>query len=449
MKSQSKLLVRYLAVGAALTAAGVAIAQTADDENTPPPGLNLPANVQLFGKVDPNVRKPTALINKVVVTGTDVDQRVAMIAALNNIEVKPEEVDRLKLQVLRQLIDETLQIGSAKEQEVSVTKAELDNSTERVARSFNRTPAEMDTFLKSRGSSLASLRRQLEGELSWQRVLRRKVEPFVNVSDEEVKSIIDRLQASQGAEEYHFKEIFLSSTPESQQTVAANAQRMIDEIRKQSRPFEFFASNFSEATTRAVGGDQGWVRAAQLPEALAVNVAQMQVGQIAGPIDVGGGYSILWMVDKRKVLTADPRDAKLDLRQITVDFAPGTTPAQSTALAAKFATAIKDIRGCGDVAGVATALNAKVVTSDTNRVRDLPPQLQEILIRMQVGESTPPFGSPDTGVRALVLCGRDDPRAAQLPNASQLKDGLENDRVNRVAQRMLRDLRRDAVIEYK
>jgi peptidyl-prolyl cis-trans isomerase SurA len=155
------------------------------------------------------------------------------------------------------------------------------------------------------------------------------------------------------------------------------------------------------------------------------------------------------MVDKRRILTADPRDARLDLRQITVDFAPGTSREQATQKASAFAEAIRGLRGCGDVDGVASKLGAKVVTNDQNRVRDLPPQLQEILIQMQVGQSTPPFGSPETGVRALVLCGRDDPVSGQLPDANQLKSGLESDRVNRVAQRMLRDLRRDALIQYK
>ncbi|MES2753649.1 MAG: peptidylprolyl isomerase [Pseudomonadota bacterium] len=444
-------MLRNLALVGALAVAGASAAQTVDDTAAAPPAssLNLPTELQIFGKVDPNVRKPTAIVNKFVVTGTDVDQRVAMIAALNDVNVQGEELQRLKLQVLRQLIDETLQIGAAKEAEITISSAELDQSIDRIVRGFNRTRPQMATFLRSRGSAEGSLRRQVEGEMAWQRLLRRRVEPTVNVSDEEVKSILERLQASAGSEEYHLKEIFLSSTPEQQQQVAANAARIIDEIRKQSRTFEYFAANFSDATTRAVQGDLGWVRPATLPESLASAANEMQPGQIAGPIDVGGGYSIVWLVDKRKVLTADPRDAKLDLRQLTVDFAPGISPAQAQSRAADFTRAIKDIKGCGDVSSVASAINAKVVTSDSNRVRDLPPQLQEILLKMQVGEVTPAFGSPDTGVRALVLCGRDDSAVAGLPDAARLKSGLESDRVNRVAQRMLRDLRRDAVIEYK
>ena len=440
---------RMLAALGIMAVAGTGIAQTVDDAAVPSAGLNIPTNLQIFGKQDPNIRKPTAIVNDVVITGTDVDQRVALIAAANNINVQGEERDRLRLQILRQLIDETLQIGAAKAQDITITKAEIDQSLVRVAANFNRTPAQLPGWLRSSGSSEASLRRQIEGELAWQRLLRRRVEPFVNVGDEEVNAILERLKASQGAEEYHLKEIFLSSTPETDTQVDANARRILAEIQKQTRPFEYYAGTFSEATTRAVQGDLGWVRVGQLPPQLGEAAAQMSVGQIVGPINVGGGYSILWLNDKRKVLTADPRDAKLDLRQLTVDFAPGTTQVQATARAAEFAKAVREINGCGGVPAIAERIGAKVVTSDQNRIRDLPPQLQEILLNMQVGQATPPFGSPETGVRALVMCGRDDPQGGNLPTADQLKQGLEGDRVNRVAQRMLRDLRRDAVVEYK
>ena len=444
-------MTRTVTLAAVLAITGSAIAQNAQE--TPPAtssGLDLPTNLQMFGKTDPNVRKPTAIVNQSVITGTDVDQRVAMIEALNNINVEGEELNRLKLQVLRQLIDETLQIGAAKQQEISPSKAEIDQSVTRILGGMKRTPADMETFLRSKGSSFASFRRQIEGELSWSRVQRRKIEPFINVSDEEVKIILDRLKASQGGDEYHVKEIFLRvDSPEQQSQRAAEAQRIIEDIRKQTQPFEYYAATLSDASTRAVQGDLGWVRPNQLPEVLAANISQMQPGQIAGPIDVGGGFSIIVLVDSRKILTADPRDARLDLRQITVDFPAGTTQAQATSRAEAFAKEVSQIKGCGDVDTVAQRLNAKVVTSDQNRVRDLPPQLQQILLQMQVGQATPPFGAIDSGIRTLVLCGRDDPGSANLPDPNRLKAGLEEQRVNRVAQRMLRDLRRDAVIEYK
>ncbi len=423
--------------------------QTVPDTTVPETGLNIPTNLQIFGKVDPDIRKPTAIVNDSVITGTDVDQRVALIAVANQTPIPAAQLDQVKLQVLRQLIDETLQIQEAKSAEITITPDEIKQSLAGVSRRFNRTPDQMRVYLREQGSSERSLRRQIEGELAWQRYLRKRVEPYVNVGDEEVKSIIARLQASQGTVEYNIKEIYLGSTPATAAQVYANAKQIVAEIQKGRQPFDYFASQFSEASTRAVGGDLGWVRASTLPPELAGATEQMQVGQVAGPIEVAGGFSIVYLTDKRQVLTADPRDARLSLKQLTVRFPDGTTQVQATARTAAFAKATTALRGCGSVDAVAKTIGAEVVDNDTVRIRDLPPALQEIMTKLRIGESSPPFGSPTEGVRALVLCGREDPKTGVLPGASQVQNQLEQARVNLRAQQKLRDLRRDAIVEYR
>jgi peptidyl-prolyl cis-trans isomerase SurA len=47
-----------------------------------------------------------------------------------------------------------------------------------------------------------------------------------------------------------------------------------------------------------------------------------------------------------------------------------------------------------------------------------------------------------------MLCGRDDPQVNAGPSFDELMAQMEDDRVNKRAQTYLRDLRRDAVIEY-
>src|SRR3546814_6872770 len=97
-----------------------------------------------------------------------------------------------------------------------------------------------DLFLKASGSSDTALKQQIRGELAWSRLLRRRVEPFVNVGDEEVEGIIERLKEAQGSEEYRVGEIFLSATPENKAEVMANAERIAEQIRggdrKSTRP---------------------------------------------------------------------------------------------------------------------------------------------------------------------------------------------------------------------
>ena len=423
-------------------------AQTAGD--TPPSSaanLDLPKEVQLLGKPDPNVRKPTALVNGYVITRTDVDQRFALFVALNQLKLTAEEQDRLRLQVLRLLTDETIQIQEAKANDITIAQDQVDRSFASIATRYQRTPDQMRAWLREIGSSERSFKRQIEGEIAWQRVIQRKIGILINVGDEEVKAIIERLEAAKGTDEFQLREIYISATPERQGEVFQAMQQMIQQM-QQGRPFEYFAQ-FSEATTRSVGGDLGWVRSGMLPAQLAQAAQQMQVGQVAGPIEVPGGFSILYLVDKRQVLTADPRDAKLSLRQLTVKFPAGTTQAQAQTKASEFATVLKSTAGCGAVGKAAETLGAEVVDNDSVRARDLPPQLQDIILKLQIGEATPPFGSPEEGVRALVLCGRDDPKTAALPSPDQIREQIEETRTNLRAQRYLRDLRRDAIIDYR
>jgi peptidyl-prolyl cis-trans isomerase SurA len=417
---------------------------TQDSQGT----IAIPDNVTMFGKNDPNVRRATALVNGDIITGTDIDQRLALILAANDNKVSPEEKARLRLQVLRNMIDETLQIQEAKASDITISEDEVDQAYARVAKqSFNQNIEAMDAYLVRIGSSPASLKRQIRGELSWQRLLRRNVQPFINVSDEEVKEMLDRLQAAKGTEEYRIGEIYLAATPDAKQQVYDNAKRIVDQL-KQGGSFVAYARQYSQASTAAVGGDLGWIRLAQLPAELANAARDLQPGQLVGPVEVPGGFSIIYLIDKRQVLMADPRDAILALKQISISFPPGISQADATKRAGEFASAMKQAHGCGAVDGVAQQLGAQVVANDQIRARDLPGPLQEAVLAMSVGETSPPFGSITEGVRVLMLCGRDDPKAGSGPSFDQLMAQMEDDRVNKRAQSYLRDLRRDAIIEY-
>jgi peptidyl-prolyl cis-trans isomerase SurA len=177
-------------------------------------------------------------------------------------------------------------------------------------------------------------------------------------------------------------------------------------------------------------------------------VQQLEPGQLAGPIEIPGGFDILVLIDKRQIGMADPRDALLSLKQVSLEFPKGTSEADAKAKAAAFADAMKNVHGCGEVEGAAGPLGAQVVSNDQVAVKALPEPLQQALLQLNVGQATPPFGQLTEGVRVLFLCGRDDPKADALPDRAQLQSQLEEDRVGKRAQRYLRDLRRDAVIEY-
>ena len=90
-------------------ALGVALASAAMAQDSAPAApnsaanLKLPNNPELFGTKMPSVVKAKVLVNNEVITQTDVDQRLALLAIANGGEIPANEVEQLRQQVLATL----------------------------------------------------------------------------------------------------------------------------------------------------------------------------------------------------------------------------------------------------------------------------------------------------------------------------------------------------------
>lgn len=409
---------------------------------------DLPELVML-GDVDPTLRKAQAIVNGDVITDTDIDQRLSLVLAANGGRIDDAEKQRLRLQIIRNLIDEKLQLQEAAENEIRINEAEVTRSFERIAQNFKRTPVQFEAYLRENNSSSNSLKAQIRAEMAWSRVLRRKVEPMVNVGDDEVQQVIDKLNAAKGKDEYHVGEIFLSATPETLDAVMQDASRIVGQVRG-GASFVAYARQFSEASSAGLGGDLGWVRGEQLNNAVSAAVAALQPGQVTDAIPVAGGVAIMALIEKRQVLAADPLMAQLSLKQLTIPLKADTTEDQARAKVQEIGVLSQNMGGCGGVEALARKVGGEVAVNDAVRMKDLPAPLQAILGRMSIGEATPAFGSAEEGLRVLVLCGRDDSQVqAKAPNFEEIYAQMNDERVNMRARRYLRDLRRDAIVDYR
>lgn len=439
-----KIQISSFAIAAALIVGGsssISTAQTVPDENTVEAGLQLPNGQKFFGLVDPNTRRATAIVNGEILTGTDVEHRLALLLAIRNVNPSEEEKQQFRTQILADLIDETLQIQEARANEIEVNSADIANRAERrYAELFRRPFKDAKSYLAEIGSSESSFIRLVHGQVAWSRLLSRNVR--VNVSEQEVNAILEKLKADKGKTEYRVGEIYLSYTPETQEAVVANSKRILDRL-QQGGNFETFARQFSEATTSSVGGDLGFVRPEVLPAAMAQALTTMQAGQIA-TVPVPGGLSIMLLIDKKQILTTDIRDSILSLKQVSIGLEEGE---DQEAAFANFSQSTQTINGCGQVEEVAAKLGGEVGSNENLVARQLPPQLQDIILNMQVGQVSPTFND-GRGLTVFVLCGRDQPTEAKLPTFDEIMVPLENERVDRRANIYLRDLRRDAIIEY-
>ena len=97
---------------------------------------------------------------------------------------------------------------------------------------------------------------------------------------------------------------------------------------------------------------------------------------------------------------------------------------------------------------IGAEFQGEVVINDQVKMRVLPQVLQQMMLPMQIGQATQPVGSIEDSVRVFVICGRDEVSASQ-PSFDDVYNQLSEERTNIRARRYLRDLRRDAIIEFR
>ena len=113
-----------------------------------------------------------AIVNDEVISKFDVDQRVNLFLVTSGIERTPQNIDGLRRQVLRTLIQEKLQLQEARDSEIEISRAEINAAMQDMASGTNRSLNEVEKFLKENNVHIRTMEDQIEAELAWNRFVR-------------------------------------------------------------------------------------------------------------------------------------------------------------------------------------------------------------------------------------------------------------------------------------
>ena len=393
-----------------------------------------------------DVERIAAIVNDQIISEYDVEQRLDLVKTVTRAPTDPADLKRLQTQVLHNMVDEKLQLEEAKKKDVTVTDKEIQDALLDLGRQNNMPDAQFAEFLKSLGPARVSLANQIHAEIAWNKLLRKTIR--VEVGDDEVQAVLDRLKANAGQFEYLVAEIFLiADNPTKDKEVHQTAVRLVNQIRDGS-PFQAIARQFSESATAANGGVVGWIQQGQMDPDVEKVVTNMRVKDVSDPIKTTGGYYIVNLMDRRRILSADPRDTQFKLKQIAVQYKKETPPDQLKTIAAGLDSVAKGIKSCDQVPDVAKSIGTTEYGDiGTVRAGDLPENMQNAVMDLKAGQATAPIRSDNT-FRILVVCERKDPEF-RMPSHDEIENNLFNQRLSMLARRYLRDLRRDAVVDYK
>jgi peptidyl-prolyl cis-trans isomerase SurA len=242
-----------------------------------------------------------AIVNKEIITNSDLEKRVDLIIVLSNMQDSENTRQALRSRVLQNLVDEKLIEVTAATYKLSVDDFAVNDSIARIAASNRmKGPEELYQFLKSKGVSPDEFNKQTKHQLIQSKLISAIIEPSVNVSELELEEttaqIIKEIHSQHTESRYQLAEIVLYPD-------YPDADKLLSELSAQlslGANFSSLAREFSQSQTAAKGGEIGWLLTSQLPPEISIIIEQTAVGSVTPPIKTQQGLFIIKVIDKQK-----------------------------------------------------------------------------------------------------------------------------------------------------
>lgn len=241
-----------------------------------------------------------AVVNDQPILMSAVADRMKLVMISSGMPNTDDMREKIRPQVINMLIDETLRMQEAKNQDITVDEAAIEEGFAHIAEQNEMDSAQFAAVLRNSGINARTLRDQIRAQIAWGRVVQERLHGQVEVSDFDVDTVMQQLRDDIGKTEYLAAEIFLPvDTPADDGEVRQLAERLVAQLKQGQARFSAVAGQFSQAAGAQKGGDMGWVQQGQLLPELEEALTHVDRGQITPPVRTLMGYHILLVRDKR------------------------------------------------------------------------------------------------------------------------------------------------------
>lgn len=402
-----------------------------------------------------------AVVDDQAISSLDIQERTTLMLGLANLPDTPESRAKLQPQVLRQLIDEKLQMRDAEQNGIVIDAAKLEDGYAQIEAQSGKAPGSLIAYLQSQGLPKTSMDAQVRAQMAWSEIVLRKIRPRVRISDQEVLRYAARMAEGQtSSSDTSNPEVYISVVQIDGERAETEAKALVEGISK-GGDFRTLAAAYGGA------GEPFWVPLAQMDPAIAAALAKTAKGGVTQPVENETGYQVVQLLDTRRgAPKASPLQEsegpryELTFKQIIVAPKQGTVPEQREQLVSRAQQLSRAPGACVSAEVPAAAsmpdVNVKAVPMRALSQK-LPEKLKDALVSIKVGDVSRPYVTPQ-GVRIFMLCERIDLPASTAATAvatliprddDAARQALFREKVELEAQKYLRNLRREAYIDVR
>ncbi|MEH6496538.1 MAG: peptidylprolyl isomerase [Pseudomonas marincola] len=394
------------------------------------------------------VQKIVAIVNEEIISGFDVIQRINMTIFAAGLPSDSKTRQQLVPSTINTLIDERLKMQEAKRNNVEGSPEEINSAIEKMEKRFKIRPGFLEQALTAKKISIDAVLDQISVTIAWDKLVRKKILPRINITEAEVKSVQDKMRANKGKNEYLTSEIFLPvSTPNEEPQVRKFIQGLRAQMKK-GASFSRMATQFSKGATAAKGGAVGWRMLEDMAPEVAQAIAVTKKGSATAPIRTTDGYYVVAIRNVRKILSEQASDSQMELSQIAIPVAD-TEKRGLKESHIKLANSLsKFVDNCSYMPTIFNQIsNGQSGKMGKVSLSSLPEKYRVLVANLKSGEASAPYLDKDT-YRIFIVCDRQD-ASMQSDSEDAIRRSIGNKRIGTRVERYLKDLRREAVIESR
>jgi peptidyl-prolyl cis-trans isomerase SurA len=394
----------------------------------------------VIGGMAQDLVRIAAIVNDEIISVLDLENRVRLVAVTTNLPDRRDVYKRIEPQVLRTMINERLQLQEAARLNLRINQREINRTAANLARQNRMTQAQLWSFIARRNVDRSAMDTQIRARLAWFKVINRQLARQISIGQDEVNEELARLRQLLGKPKLRVAEIFLSiDSPDAEQRIRETAERLIKQVVNGAN-FGTLAQEFSQSITAGKGGDLGWITALELDEELAAAISVMLPGQISQPVRSLTGYHILYLSDRRI--------SKIEYRQMNLPVPLNALPEEVE----NQRQAAQEVSQIARTCDAFVQMGKRFRASGMERMRTLNPAaelepLGELLARQEIGVPSQPQKTQD-GFNVFVVCSRVE-IAEGLPSLEEVEERMRKAKIDLMAQRYMRDLRRSAYVDLR
>jgi len=263
------------------------------------------------------VDRIVAVVNNEIITLYDLNRTFAPYATnIKALKYPPEKERQTLFQVrqdiLEQLIESMLADQQVKQNQITVSEKEINNTIERIKESRQFTDEQLRQGLASQGMTMEEYRKEIQEQILRNKLVNREVKAKIVITKEDIKKYYEsHREKYSGEKKYYLWNMFIKVPSGSSSSERNNARNRMEAILvklQQGQSFESLVDELKKSSSAVKGTDLGLYRLEELSEQLRQVVKKMKTGEFSAVLDTNFGFQILY-IQKIEESQAQPLEA--------------------------------------------------------------------------------------------------------------------------------------------